>query len=369
VRRRGDRDRRCRRVDADRAAGREHGREAAPERRRVEVGRVEEHVVLAQRGEPPVDRRGHHVPRREVALRVHARHHPRAGRVHQYRALAAHRLGDQRAAAARARAGVEHGRVELHELEVGHRRTGPQRDRHPVRRGHRGVRGGLVELAQPAGRQQHRGRGQHPRHAFAVEHEQAGDVTGRRAQRVHGDVVGQHRHLAVPRGGQQRALDLGAGRVAARVHHPERGVPALAGPRRPRTVHIKHRAAGAQPVDRRRAVRDDRRRGGGVAQPTAGGERVGDVPVHRVTRDIAQHHGDAALRPAGVAPVGRVLGHHQHPQAELGRTQRRGQPGDPGADDHQVHPRLPTARPVELSTTDTAIHMWILRAPPVTLPR
>ena len=52
--------------------------------------------------------------------------------VDEHGALAAHRLGDQRLLARGARAGPEHGRVELHHLDVGDLGAGPQRERQPV---------------------------------------------------------------------------------------------------------------------------------------------------------------------------------------------------------------------------------------------
>ena len=63
-------------------------------------------------------------------------HDPVAGAVDQHRALAAHRLGDQRAVPEIARPGPQHCRMELHELRVGQRRTGAQRHRQAVAGGH-----------------------------------------------------------------------------------------------------------------------------------------------------------------------------------------------------------------------------------------
>ena len=62
--------------------------------------------------------------------------HPRA--VDEECALAADRLRDERLLAAGARTEQEHRRVELHELQVGDPRPGPQRGRHPVAGRHGG---------------------------------------------------------------------------------------------------------------------------------------------------------------------------------------------------------------------------------------
>ena len=56
----------------------------------------------------------------------------RPARVDEHGALAAHRLGDQRLLAGGVRAGPQHGRVELHDLDVGDLGPGPQRQRQPV---------------------------------------------------------------------------------------------------------------------------------------------------------------------------------------------------------------------------------------------
>ena len=105
----------------------------------------------------------------------------------------------------------------------------------------------------------------------------------------------------------------------------------------PRARQPRPTAAGPSPM-----IRARRRR---VAQPGAGDERVLDVPADRVRRLVAEHDRDAALRPAGVAAVGRLLGHHEHAQPQLTGPQRGGQPGDPGTDDDEVRARLP-AEPV-----------------------
>src|SRR5204863_9449828 len=54
-----------------------------------------------------------------------------------------------------------------------------------------------------------------------------------------------------------------------------------------------------------------------------------------------QYYRDAALRPPGVAVLDRRLGHGDHPQPELGGTQRGGQPGHPGTDHREIRGDVP----------------------------
>ena len=152
-------------------------------------------------------------------------------------ALAAHRLGDQRLLAGRALAEEEHRGVELHELQVGDPGPGPQRRRHAVAGRHRRVGRRRVDLPQAAG-------GEHDRPAVRradpVDLPLADDVQRHPA---HGTVVGGEQvddegvlddldagvvDDPVERG-DERARDLGAGRVAAGVRDPVAVVAALAG--------------------------------------------------------------------------------------------------------------------------------------------
>ena len=108
------------------------------------VRRVEVHVVVDAAGASAIRRLiadGDDVARREVFLRVHAGHHPLAGRVVQDRALAAHRLAD-RAPAGPVASGPRHSTVgmELHELDVARRQAGAQRERETVAGDRRRVR-------------------------------------------------------------------------------------------------------------------------------------------------------------------------------------------------------------------------------------
>ncbi len=89
-------------------------------------------------GHPSADRRCHDVAGSEVVQRVDALHHPLASAVVQDRALAAHGLAHQRLLARGVGPAPQHGRVELHELDVASpaaRRAGPCATPSPVTAG------------------------------------------------------------------------------------------------------------------------------------------------------------------------------------------------------------------------------------------
>src|SRR5207249_5528914 len=70
-----------------------------------------------------------------------------------------------------------------------------------------------------------------------------------------------------------------------------------------------------------------------VAEPVAGGERVGDVRLEAILR--APHRGDAALRVAAVALGEPVLG-DQHDVPHARALERAGETGDAAAEDQEV---------------------------------
>ena len=103
---------------------------------RAERRRVQQHRGAAASRHLGGDPAGDDVARGELGVGVHVEHEPAAVGVEQHRALAAHRLGDEEVAGRRERRGVE-----LVELQVGERRSGPQRGGDAVAGGDRGVRG------------------------------------------------------------------------------------------------------------------------------------------------------------------------------------------------------------------------------------
>ena len=145
----------------------------------VDRAGVEVDAGIPGRGQPGVDGGGDDVAGREVAHRVHAGGDRIALRVKQNRALAAQRLGDQRAPAAGV-AVEQHGRVELDELDVADRHARPTA---PAPHRHRSSRRGWwwrVQVAEPAGRQDDRRR-VHDAGSVLAEHQHAGHRAVRRA--------------------------------------------------------------------------------------------------------------------------------------------------------------------------------------------
>ena len=135
-------------------------------------------------------------------------------------------------------------------------------------------------------------------------------------------------------GRDERPLDLGAGRVAAGVGDPVAVVAALAGQLQGAGgVAVELGAAGDQLGDLARALADQHPDGGLVAEPGAGHQGVLDVLLDGVA--LALDRRDAALGPRRGAGRDDVLGDHEH-GAEAAALQRRGEPGDAGADDDDV---------------------------------
>jgi hypothetical protein len=154
--------------------------------------------------------------------------------VDQVRPGAAQRLGHQRLLRRVAgRAEVQRGRVELDELDVGHRRPGPQRQRDPVAGRHHRVGRGPVDLAHPAGGEHH-GTGEdgaHPVLRTLAEHVQGhpGGPAGGVGEQVEDQcVLDEPDPRVAPYRRVQRPLHLGTGGVPAGVHDPVGVVPAFA---------------------------------------------------------------------------------------------------------------------------------------------
>ena len=322
---RGDRDQLGDRVDAVLAADAEDRREAPLPELRAEVAGVEPHVRLPGLDHPAGDGLGDHVARREVGELVLALHEAVALEVDEERALAAHGLGDQRLLALRVGAEPHHGRVELHELEVAQPGAGAQRDRHPVAGGDARVGGLAEDLAEPAGGEHDRA-AVHGADAVALalaEHVQGqpGDAAVGGAQQVDGQRVLDDLDLGRPLDrGDEGALDLGAGRVAAGVGDPVAVVAALAGQRQLAVgVVVELGAERDQLADRLRALGHQDAYGVDVAGARAGHEGVVLVLLGGVAR--AERGGDAALRPLGGAGGEDVLGDDEQVQR---RDRRRG---------------------------------------------
>ncbi len=289
---------------------------------------------------PAGDRLGDHVAGREVGELVLALHEAVALEVDEERPLAADGLADQRLLAARVGAEVHHRRVELHELEVAQHRTGTQGERHAVPGRHLRV-GRLGEhLAQPA-RGEYDGTAAHRADAVPLpfsHHVQRDprDPSVGRAHQVDGE--GMLDDLDV-RGsldrGDERALDLRAGGVAAGMRDPVAMVAALAGQRQHalgRVVEVG--AERDQLADRLGPLVDQHPHGGGVAGTRPGDEGVALVLVGAVPGP--ERRRDAALRPLGGAGGEHVLRDDEDLVDLVAQAERHRESGDAGADHDHV---------------------------------
>ncbi len=347
MRGRGDRDGLVDGVDAVGAAGGEDRREAVLPHVGAEVPGVEEHVLGVLLLHAPHDALGDDVPGRELGQFVLADHEAHAVAVDQVGALAAHGLGDERLLALRVRAEEQHGGVELHELQVGDLGSRAQGERDTVAGGDRGVGRGGEDLAHAAGRQDDRG-GVHGAHAvvLALAHHVQGHARGTAVgvrEEIQDERVLDGAHAPRTNRLDQRAGDLRAGRVAARVRDPAPVVAALAGELQAALLRLVEVGARLdEPAHGVRALGDEDPHRVLVAQPGARDQGVGQVLLGGVA--LAEGRGDAALRPAGGAVVEAGLGDDDRGQTGGLAAQGRGQTGDAGADDDDVRVDRPPGR-------------------------
>ena len=317
-------------VEARRAHGRVDRGEALPQPNGPDPGRVQEHGPALLSVHDPGDRPGHDVTGSELGTRIVLRQEASALLIAHHRALPAHRLGDQEGAGSGERRGVE-----LIELQVLERGPGPCGGGDPVARGDSRVRGVGEELAGAACRQQRRSRPHHAsgpvgRHQLGADHPAVLDP------QIHQCRLLAHCDPPLPDRRDQGVLDRPSGGVAAGVEDPRPGVGAFeahrvaaVGPAGP----VEGDSEVDQPADGRRPLLAQHAHRGLVAQsrartqcvPGVGGGGVGGV----------ERSGDAAL---GVTrrPLAELRLGHQQDVGGAGGTQRRRQPGDPGADHQQV---------------------------------
>ncbi len=330
VRGRANRDRLRRGVDPRGAAEGVDRREMAREIR--DAPGIEAHAAAGGEHAPNLAR--HHVARLQVAARE-AGHHRGARAVDQGRALAAHRLADQRH---RVAADVERGRVELHELHAAQGGAG-QRG-HGDARAVRAARvGGVVEQPAHAAGGQHHARGAQHQILAAALREDAAHAAPFRGRAIEQQAAGgqalQHRdRRRGGHGGDQGAHDLPAGAVAGGVHDAPARVRGLQpDAKRAVRVAVETGAVPCQRPDRGGPGLDDAAHRVRVAQAGTGGERVGDVQLGAVVR--ADGGGDAALRP-GARRQGAERARGQDRDRPRRQVQRRQQAGEAGADDQHV---------------------------------
>ncbi len=347
MRGRGDGDGLGDRVDAVGAAGGQDRREAVLPHVRAEVPGVEVHVIGAPLLHAARDALGDDVAGRQLGQLVLTDHEAHAVGVHQMRALAPHRLGDQRLLALGVGAEEEHGGVELHELQVGDLGARAQGERDAVAGGDGRIGGRGEDLAHAAGGEDHRGGVDGPDAVvLALSHDVQGDTGGAAlgvGEEVEDQGVLHGRDVTRAYRLDEGAGDLRAGRVAARVDDAAAVVAALAGqlygalgPGVEVGAGLDEAAHGAG------TLRDESAHGLLVAEAHARHEGVVQVLSGGVA--LAERRGDPALRPARGTVVQAGLGHHDRPQTGGGAAQGGGQSGHSGADDHDIGVQGPAGR-------------------------
>ncbi len=264
---------------------------------------------------PSSSMRAVHGPRDDVAGQELV-HEPLAVGVADQGAVSAERLGQQRPGH---RGVVQRRRVELHELDVGHRHAGPQGHGDAVARGLGRVGGDGEELSGPAGGDERVRRPDLAPDAVAAE---GGDAPHRPPS--------TRRSRANECSNTAAAVALAASTSARSISAPVAAPPACTTrawewpPSRAEqvavAVAVEHRAERDELVDPCRALVDEHAHGVDVAQPGAGAERVGEVEVGGVVV-AAEDGGDAALGPSGGRLLQLALG--QHPDAEAVAVRRR----------------------------------------------
>ena len=266
-------------------------------------------------------------------LLEHGRRHHVAGRqaigngraariVHDDRAGAPQRLGDQGALPAAFRVPQDR-RVELDELDVAQRGPRSRREREPVT-GHSGRVGRRgVGLPESAGGQHDRPGPHHSRDQRRLA--RTGQTDQQAAIRqVERHRVREQRNRAGQQCAGQHPVHLGPHRVAASVHDPAAAVPALQVP------VPEPRAQRRQPRDHFRRLGHQRGHGRRIAQPGARRQCVLGVQRDRIIR--VEHRRHAALGERGGPAAELVLREKQHPPAarrcrRCSGNQRRGHPG------------------------------------------
>ena len=262
--------------------------------------------------------------------------------VAEHRAFAAQRLGEQRA---RHRRVVQRGRVELHELEVGARDARLQRERDTVAGRKRRVGRDREALADATGRE-HDVDGAHELDlAVGPERDHAGATIVLDEQLDREPALANLDRAALDRG-DERTLDLGAGRVAARVHDAGERMTALAGEQQLVAVGaglgVELRAERRQLADTVGALGHEHLHRLDVAEPGARGERVGEMQLPRV--GLGQRGGDAALRVTGGRERQLALREHDRRQALPSGLERGRETGDT-APEHENVDHEPATRP------------------------
>ena len=300
-------------------------------RRMVDDRRVEPDVVHAAVLHLFENTARHDVARRELGHRVIARHEALALAAPEQRACAAHGLGNQEVRAAIER---ERRRMELHELHVHDLGPRAERQRDAAARRALGIRRLAVEAPDAARREHRRGRAQHD--FFAIEQRDRTKAAPVLHEEIDDIAVLERPHVFLFRHNRiERPRDLGARRIAMRMHDAVAAMAALT-PERKRPIRqaVKLRAVVGEFCHILRPLRHDDARDVAVRQPRARDERVLEVQRRIVIR--AKRRRDAALRLRRVAVLERITHGEQHMLPRLREPPGRRKARDARADDEHV---------------------------------
>ncbi len=212
MRRRPDRDRLVRRIDAGVGAKRGDRGKARGEIEPLDVARIEKDAMTRRHVAP--DRAGDDIARREFGA-GHGRHKARACLVDQDCAFAAHRFADE---FQREAGGIERRRMELDEFEIGKLRAGARREREALAEGARRIGAMLKEAADAARRDDDAACRQKQRMALRPLGENAAHRAIFDKKAARGNILdhGDRRRRAHRFG--ERADDFAPRRVAARMN-------------------------------------------------------------------------------------------------------------------------------------------------------
>jgi hypothetical protein len=319
-------------------------RQALHDGRRIEVGDVEQDVVLVDATAATFldfgrHGAGNHVTRRQIlGVRRITLHEAFLAGVTQDAAFAAHAFGDQHAGTGHA------GRVELPELHVFERNAGTRRHAEAVTGIDEGIGRGVVDTAGTAGRE-NRGPGMedHDLAGFHFHRGDAKDMTFGVADQVQrhplDEELGVGLDVTLVHGvqhGVTGTVSGGAGaayRLFAEVGHvaAERALVDLAVvgtvERHAVVFELDHHFVGLLAHELDRVL---------VAEPVGALDGVVHVPRPVIFLGVAERGGNAPLGGDGMRTGREDLGQHGGLEAGFGQLDRGTQAGATGANDHRI---------------------------------
>ena len=268
----------------------------------IESGRVEPAMIDIEFEHAPGHRPTHLITREQFIDKLDT------GGVTQQRAMAAQRLGEQRPG----HAGMMQRRgMELDELDIGHRNTGPQSHGHAVASGLDRVGRDGEELASSTSGEQHMTGPNHSRDARAIgrPHAHAAPCLNDEVERELVLVDGRRRPT---NRGNEGPFDLGASGSTAGVHDTSQRMTTFAGEfESTLIVPIERGTQRDEIANPARTFLDEHPHGVDVAEPGTGGQRVGQMQIGGI--GIAtQNCGHPALGPAGGGLLEITLGEHAY---------------------------------------------------------